>query len=79
MYCCAVKVQDSLCCFWQTIAHNRRNWQFPKSIREAETCVTIVLKRMKELGPFPPKVELEKLLPWSEAIPDDCRIKVNAP
>ena len=39
--------------------------------------LTYVLERMKDLGPFLPKEELQKLLPWSEAIPDDCRTKIK--
>lgn len=39
--------------------------------------LTYVLERMKDLGPFPPKEEVQKLLPWSEAIPGDCRTKLK--
>lgn len=39
--------------------------------------LTYVLERMKELSPFPPKEELQKLLPWSETIPDNCRTKLK--
>ena len=39
--------------------------------------LTFVLERMKDLGPFPEREELQKLLPWSSEIPDDCRSKVK--
>lgn len=32
-----------------------------------------ILERMKDLGPFPSKENLQKLLPWSESIPESCR------
>lgn len=32
-----------------------------------------ILERMKDLGPFPSKEDLQKLLPWSESIPESCR------
>ena len=31
-----------------------------------------ILERMKDLGPFPSKENLQKLLPWSESIPESC-------
>ena len=39
--------------------------------------LTFVLERMKDLGPFPEREDLRKLLPWSSEIPDDCRSKVK--
>lgn len=39
--------------------------------------LTYVLERMKDLGPFPPKEKLQKLLPWSEAISGDCHTKLK--
>ncbi len=35
--------------------------------------VAYILERMKDLGPFPSKEDLQKLLPWSESIPESCR------
>ena len=35
--------------------------------------VAYILERMKDLGPFPPKEDLQQLLPWSESIPESCR------
>ena len=35
--------------------------------------VAYILEHMKELGPFPSKEDLQKLLPWSESIPESCR------
>ena len=37
--------------------------------------LTYLLEHMKDLTPFPTKAELLQLLPWSEAIPEDCRTK----
>jgi len=39
--------------------------------------LTYVLENMKNLGPFPAKENLIKLLPWSPEIPDDCRSKIK--
>lgn len=39
--------------------------------------LTYVLSKMKDLGPFPSKEEMMKLLPWSSSIPDDCHSKVK--
>lgn len=39
--------------------------------------LTYVLERMKDLGPFPPKEKLQKILPWSEAISGDCHTKLK--
>lgn len=39
--------------------------------------LTYVLENMKNLGPFPEKEDMIKLLPWSPAIPDDCRNKMK--
>ena len=39
--------------------------------------LTYVLENMKNLGPFPSKENLIKLLPWSPEIPDDCRSKIK--
>lgn len=35
--------------------------------------VAYILERMKDLGPFPSKEDLQQLLPWSESIPESCR------
>ena len=35
--------------------------------------VAYILERMKDLGSFPSKEDLQKLLPWSESIPESCR------
>lgn len=39
--------------------------------------LTYVLENMKNLGPFPEKEELLKLLPWSASLPDDCRSRIK--
>lgn len=39
--------------------------------------LTYVLENMKNLGPFPEKEELLKLLPWSPSLPDDCRSRIK--
>ena len=39
--------------------------------------LTYVLENMKNLGPFPEKKDMIKLLPWSPVIPDDCRSKIK--
>lgn len=36
-----------------------------------------VMERMKDLGPFPKKEDVQQLLPWSETIPDECRTKLK--
>lgn len=39
--------------------------------------LSYVLERMKDLAPFPTREDLEKLLPWSDAIPKECRTKLK--
>lgn len=39
--------------------------------------LTYVLENMKNLGAFPSKEDVAKLLPWSDALPDDCRSKLK--
>lgn len=39
--------------------------------------LTYVLEQMKNLGAFPSKEDIAKLLPWSDALPDDCRSKLK--
>ena len=37
--------------------------------------LSYVLEKMKDLGAFPAKEEMIKLLPWSSSLPEDCRSK----
>lgn len=39
--------------------------------------LTYVLERMKDLGAFPKKEDIQELLPWSASLPDDCRSKLK--
>lgn len=39
--------------------------------------LTYVLESMKNLGAFPSKEEVLKLLPWSDSLPDDCHSKLK--
>ena len=65
----------------KNFAIGRRNWLFSKSITETALLnglkpydyVAYILERMKDLGPFPSKEDLQQLLPWSESIPESCR------
>lgn len=39
--------------------------------------LTYALKRMKNLGAFPEKDEMNELLPWYSNIPENCRSKMR--
>ena len=39
--------------------------------------LTYVMEQMKDLGPFPEKEAMLKLLPWSTGLPADCRSKLK--
>ena len=36
-----------------------------------------ILDELRKRGPFPKEEELKKLLPWSEDLPEYCRIKLK--
>lgn len=37
--------------------------------------LTYILDELRKMGAFPKEKELKKLLPWSEGLPEYCRIK----
>lgn len=41
------------------------------------TYLTYVLDQMRRLGAFPKQEDMEKLLPWSTEIPDECKTKLK--
>ncbi len=41
------------------------------------TYLTYVLDQMRQMGPFPKPSDMEKLLPWSKELPDECRTKIK--
>ena len=39
--------------------------------------LTYVLERLRQLGPFPKSEELDSLLPWAEALPEEIETKTK--
>ncbi|MEE1034976.1 MAG: hypothetical protein U0L06_10460 [Agathobacter sp.] len=37
--------------------------------------LTYVLDQIRQMGPFPKPEELDRLLPWSDDLPDEFRTK----